>query len=182
MSFRCLVAAAAFAFLPATTNAAIGPACGTCQGSVYELTYSGVPIKSTSTTQTFQFTLTIQASGYSEGPAFVESVALKVSDRVSAVHLASAPAPVAQWKASWPGTKTCDLGQDGFVCAVNSPPAEAPVPGVVTYSWVFEVTIPTKAHLFTASNAARIKVRYTGAKGNRVGKLVSERITLGVSP
>ena len=45
----------------------IGPDCGTCQGSIYTLEYSGSPIATTSTTETFRITLTIDTSGYNGG-------------------------------------------------------------------------------------------------------------------
>jgi hypothetical protein len=55
------------------------------------------------------------------------------------------------------------------------------VPFAGTYSWIFDVTIPTGT-LFTAADAASIKAQYTDSSGNKVGSLVSEDITLEVIP
>jgi hypothetical protein len=58
---------------------------------------------------------------------------------------------------------------------------DAPVPAATTYAWVFDLTIPTGT-LLTDANAASIKVHYSDSKGNKVGALVSEPITLEIIP
>ena len=40
----------------------IGPGCGSCNGGIYTLTYSGSPISSTATTKTYRITLTINTT------------------------------------------------------------------------------------------------------------------------
>jgi hypothetical protein len=60
MLLRTTLVVAGLAVLAVSTPAnatPIGPGCGTCQGSIYELTYSGSPISSTATTQTFAITV-----------------------------------------------------------------------------------------------------------------------------
>jgi hypothetical protein len=163
----------------------IGPSCGTCQGSIYELTYSGSPIASTPMTQTFAITLSIDPTGYIGGGTFINAVAPKVSDTVNAVTLASAPGVLANWTTVMGGINAggCSGSGSGFVCAKENttPPTDAPVPFAGTYTWVFDVTIPTGT-LFTAPNASSIKVQYTDGSGNKVGALVSEDLTLEVIP
>jgi len=88
---RLLVACAGLGLLAAATTAGanpIGPpplSCpnGTCQGSIYELTYSGSPISSTGTTQTFAITLTINPTTYNGGGSFIEAVSPKVASSVN---------------------------------------------------------------------------------------------------
>jgi len=192
MGFRYLCAAAALSFLSVATPALatpIGPpplSCtgGTCQGSIYELTYNGSPISSTATTQTFAITLTIDPTVYNGGGAFINAVAPKVSSKVNSFILASAPGLLANWTTMMGGINAggCSGSGSGFVCAKDTtPPTDAPVPFAGTYSWVFNITIPNGT-LFTAANAASIKVQYTDSSGNKVGSLVSEDITLEVIP
>jgi hypothetical protein len=171
----------------------IGPppltcANSTCQGSIYELTYSGSPISSTATTQTFEVTLTIDPTNYNGGGAFIDNVAPKVSNSVTAALLVSAPTATSDWTLFMTGINAggCSMAGGGFVCAADSnPPAdlpdEAPLPHAGVYSWVFDLTIPTGT-LLTAPNAATIKVRYTDSAGTKVGALVSEPITLEIIP
>jgi len=192
MVVRYLCAAAALSLLSVATPALatpIGPpplSCsgGTCQGSIYELTYSGSPISSTPTTQTFAITLTIDPTAYNGGGAFIRAVAPKVSDKVNSFTLASAPGVLGNWTPMSGGISAggCSGSGSGFVCAQDTtPPKDAPVPFAGTYSWVFDVTIPTGT-LFTAADAASIKAQYTDSSGNKVGSLVSEDITLEVIP
>ena len=172
--------------LPASATP-IGPpplSCtnGTCQGSIYELTYSGSPISTTATTQTFAITLTINPTGYNGGGAFINAVAPKVSSAENSVSLVSAPGVLANWTTMNGGINAggCSMAGSGFVCAEDStPPTDAPVPFAGTYTWLFDITIPTGD---LTPSSGTIKVEYTDASGNKVGALVSEPITLEVIP
>jgi len=190
MLLRLLCAAAAISLLSVAMPAGatpIGPpplSCGgnTCQGSTYELLYSGSPISSTATTQTFEITLTINPTGYNGGGAFINAVAPKVSSAVDAVKLVSAPGTLTNWTTMTGGINAngCSGSGSGFVCAKDtSPPTDAPVPFAGTYSWVFDLTVPTGG---LTPNSGSIKVQYTDGSGNKVGSLVSEEITLEVIP
>jgi len=185
MVIRLLSAAAAISLLSLAMPAGatpIGPDCGTCQGATYELTYSGSPISSTPTTQTFEITLTINPTGYNGGGAFINAVAPKVSSAVDAVKLVSAPGTLTNWTTMTGGINAngCSGSGSGFVCAKDtSPPTDAPVPFAGTYSWVFDLTVPTGG---LTPNSGSIKVQYTDGSGNKVGSLVSEEITLEVIP
>jgi hypothetical protein len=53
------------------------------------------------------------------------------------------------------------------------------VPFAGTYTWVFDLTVPTGS---LTPNSGSIKVQYTDGSGNKVGDLVSEEITLEVIP
>jgi hypothetical protein len=160
---------------------------GTCQGAIYELTYSGSPIGSTATTQTFEITLTINPTGYNGGGAFINAVAPKVSSAENSVTLKSAPGVLANWTTMNGGINAggCSMAGSGFVCAEDEiPPStvplgDAPVPNPTTYTWVFDLTIPTGD---LTPSAGTIKVEYTNASGTKVGALVSEPITLEVVP
>lgn len=73
----------------------IGPDCGTCQGSIYTLTYDGTaladadPLK-----ETFRITLTIDTTGYSGGGGFIDAAAIKVSSSSVSASLFDAPVGV----------------------------------------------------------------------------------------
>jgi hypothetical protein len=195
MLLRYLLAAAALALFAVAAPAGatpIGPpplTCtnNTCQGAIYELTYSGSPISSTSTTQTFGITLTIDPTGYNGGGAFINAVAPKVSSAENSVTLTSAPGVLANWTTMNGGINAggCSMAGAGFVCAEDEiPPSkiplgDAPVPFAGTYTWVFDITIPTGT---LTPSAGTIKVEYTDSSGTKVGTLVSEPITLEVIP
>jgi len=159
----------------------------TCQGSIYELTYSGSPISSTAATQTFAITLTIDPTGYNGGGAFINAVAPKVSSAEASVALASAPGVLADWTTMNGGINAggCNMAGSGFVCAEDEHPpskvplADAPVPNATTYTWMFDITIPTGT---LTPSAGTIKVEYTDSSGHKAGTLVSEPITLEVVP
>jgi hypothetical protein len=124
--------------------------------------------------------VTIDPTTYNGGGAFINAVAPKVSSAVNSFTLVSAPGVLSSWTTMPGGLNAggCDGSGSGFVCAQDkAPPKDAPVPFAGTYSWVFDVTIPTGT-LLTAPNAASIKVQYTDHSGNKVGALVSEDITL----
>jgi hypothetical protein len=195
MLLRSTLAAAALAVFAAATPAGatpIGPpplTCtnNTCQGAIYELTYSGNPISSTATTQTFAITLTIDPTGYNGGGAFINAVAPKVSNTENSVTLASAPGVLANWTTLNGGVNAggCSMAGAGFVCAEDEHPpskvplGDAPVPKATTYTWEFDITVPTGG---LTPNLGTIKVEYTDGSGKKVGNLVSEPITLEVVP
>ncbi len=192
MVLRYLCAVAAISLLSVAMPAGatpIGPpplscAGDTCQGSIYELTYSGSPISTTATTQTFEVTLTINPTAYNGVGTFINVVAPKVSSMVDAVTLVSAPGGSGNWTTMMGGISAngCSGSGSGFVCAKDrTPPQDAPVPFAGTYSWMFDLTIPTGT-LLTGTNAASIKVMYTDNAGIKHGALVSEPITLEVIP
>jgi hypothetical protein len=191
---RLLILVAVLALVSAVSILAkadsIGPDCGTCQGSIYTLSYSGSPISSTSTTQTWEITYTIDTSGYNGGPnpgTYIDNVAVKVSNSLSGAALVGAPGGVANWTLHSGGINAagCSGSGSGFECADAT--ANNAVPVGPTYAWVFDLTVPTGG-LFTGTNAASIKARYVksalGADNvhTKVGALVSEDITLQTVP
>jgi hypothetical protein len=170
-------------FAASTSKATpIGPACATCQGSLYEISYTGVPIANTATTETWQITYTIDTSGYNGGGTHLDTVALKVSSQLVSALLVSAPGGVALWDESLGGLNAngCGGAGSGFDCveatAIGTSPA---VPGG-TYSWVFNLEI-ANGGLFTGNDSS-VKARYVDDAGSKVGALVSEDITLTLVP
>ena len=158
----------------------IGPNCGTCQGSIYTLEYSGSPISTTGTTQTFRITLTIDTSGYNGGASVLNAVAVKVSSMLVSMSLFSAPVVAGGWT-TWMGglnATGCSGSGSGFDCAYAGSTG-VPVPAG-TYSWVFDLEMNTGT-LFTTPNSSSIKARYADDYNNKVGDLVSENITLQVA-
>lgn len=148
----------------------IGPNCGTCQGSIYTLTYSTIG------TDMYQITYTVDTSGYNGGGVLLEDVAFKVSSATpTGVSLVNAPGGASDWKLVLGGIDAsgCNGKGSGFVCA-TADPLGASVPDG-TYSWVFDLTT---TGLLTGMDEASIKGRYTTSTGSKVGALVSESITL----
>lgn len=158
----------------------IGPNCGTCQGSIYELSYSGTPIATTATSETWQITYTIDTAGYDAGGSHIFNVALKVSSELLSADLVSAPGGVGNWLEHLGGLNANGCmgnGDNGFDCVrVTSVGASPVVPGG-TYTWVFELEVATGG-LFVGLDQSSIKARYVDDNGDKVGDLVSEGITL----
>jgi hypothetical protein len=162
----------------------IGPSCGTCQGSVYDLTYDPIPVATTATTETWRITLSIDTSGYSGSGEYLTTVAIKVSSAFEDATLVSAPGLLGYWHEMSGGLAAagCSGSGSGFDCvAFQTFLSLAPsVPGG-TYTWVFEVEVANGA-LFTGTGEASIKGRYVNSSGAKVGALVSEGITLSETP
>jgi len=168
-----------------TTPAAadsIGPVClpeETCQGSIYTLTYNPVPVG----TDTYEFTYTIDTSGYNGGGSYLDDVALKIANSIVSATLMSAPGGTGNWLLTMGGLNNngCSGSGSGFDCAdATSLGVFNAVPGP-TYTWVFDINVGGSS-LLTAENAATIKARYVNGSGNKVGALVSENITLQPVP
>jgi len=159
----------------------IGPTCGTCQGSIYTLSYSGSPLPDADPAhQTFRITLTIDTNGYTGGGVALDSAAIKVSSSVVSSSLVAAPGGVADWSLVPGGINAggCSGSGGGFDCAnwVAVGPGAAVGAGKVLV-FTFDQTM-NNGSLLTSISAASIKARYVNAAGNKVGALVSENITL----
>jgi hypothetical protein len=191
----CLAVAALLLALAASHAGAtpIGPSCGTCQGSIYELSYSGTPIASDPTpvlgapngTETFRITYSIDTFGYDGGGDYINTVALKVASSFLEATLFDAPGGAALWVEMFGGLNAagCSGAGSGYDCvrwATNDLSGAPTVPGG-TYSWVFDIVVPTGT-LFTGLDEASVKARYVDSAGVKVGALVSEGITLTVTP
>lgn len=159
----------------------IGPSCGTCQGSIYDLTYSGAPIATTATTETFRITLTIDTSGYNGAGTNINTVALKVSSSFVSAALVTAPGGAGNWVQMYGGLNAagCSGSGSGYDCVRVALIANAPPVPAGTYTWEFDIEVPTGT-LFTAALEASVKARYGSGSVLKVGDLVSEGITLSV--
>jgi hypothetical protein len=161
----------------ADTIGGAGSSCGTCAGAAYTLTYSGLPISSTATTQTFQITLNVNDSAYNGGGSFLNAVGIKVTDPADLVSasLVSAPSGFSLIPGTGLNANGCDGGSGGFLCAESSGNGVSVSGG--PYNFVYNVTVDT-GDLFTGLNAASVKARYVDGQGNKAGALLSENITL----
>jgi len=154
----------------------------TCQGSIYEITYSGSPISTTATTETFRITYTINTAGYNGAGTNLNAVALKVSSSFVSASLFSAPGGTANWLQMHGGLADagCTGTGSGFDCvAFKLMLSLAPSVPNGTYTWVFDIEVPTGG-LFTGANQASVKARYGNSTTAKIGALVSEGITLEV--
>ena len=177
----CAIAVASLLLASSSDATPIGPICGTCQGSTYELSYSGSPIATTATSETFQITYTIDTSGYeiALGGKFLNTVALKVASSFLDATLVGAPGGVANWVEMFGGLNAagCSGSGSGYDCVRIAALVDAPVVPGATYTWVFDIKVPTGS-LFTGLLEASVKARYVGPYGAKQGALVSESITL----
>jgi hypothetical protein len=159
----------------------IGPSCGSCQGSIYDLTYSGAPIASTVTTETFRITLTIDTSGYNGAGTNINTVALKVSSSFVSAALVTAPGGAGNWVQMYGGLNAagCSGSGSGYDCVRVALIANAPPVPAGTYTWEFDIEVSTGT-LFTGVGESSVKARYGNGSVLKVGDLVSENITLSV--
>lgn len=162
--------------LRADTIGGAGSTCASCADAAYTLTYSGVPISSTNTTQTFQITLDVNDSAYNGGGSFLNAVAIKVAPTADVVNatLFSAPAGFSL-VAGGLGATGCGGGVDGYSCAESSGNGVSVSGG--PYDFVYDVTIKT-GDLFTGTDAAMVKALYVDSNGKKTGVITSEDITL----
>jgi hypothetical protein len=182
-----VLAAAAVGWLGAAQRAEatpIGPNCGTCQGSIYDLSYTGVPISSSGGVDTWEITLTIDANAYNGGGSYIDSVALKVSSQLLSADLISAPGGVLNWVELLGGLNGsgCSGNGSGFDCAMALAinPTIA-VPSGTPLTWVFQLGIESGG-LFTGVELSSVKARYVDGQRHKVGALVSENLTLTQVP
>ena len=158
----------------------IGPNCGTCQGSIYSLTYAVEGVSGANTT--YDIFYTINTTGYTGGGLYLDSASVKVSNSVvGTTTLDLAPGAISDWIVYSGGINAggCDNTGSGFECASgdvgNGTGSYDAVGGTLT--WVFDITVPTGT-LLTGTDGATIKARYVNASDQKVGALVSEGITL----
>jgi PEP-CTERM motif len=137
-----------------------------CFGTLYTLTNNGL-VSSTSTTQTWQIELALDTTNTTFGSGvFIDAAAIKVSSSANSFSLISAPGGTSAWPTQLLGglnANGCDGSGSGFFCVEDGGPASASpatLPFSGTYSWIFDVTIPTGA-LFTDPFESSIKVLYT---------------------
>jgi len=174
-----------FGFLGASPSQAtpIGPTCGTCQGSIYEISSDGVSLPDVDPAhETFRVTLTIDTSGYTGTGIKLNAVAIKVSSMLFEMSLVDAPDGAPAWT-TWMGglnATGCSGSGSGFDCAYAGLHGVT-VPNPTPYSWVFDLTMDNGV-LFTTPNSSSIKARYVDAGGVKVGALVSENLTLTIVP
>ena len=170
---------AAFAMAPAQATP-IGPSCSSCQGGIYDLTYSMV------NSTTFDFFLTIDTSGISTSPAAanIGAVAIKpTSANPTTITLLAAPGGTGDWTPGTGGINAsgCDGSGGGFECADWTSGTGAPLPHTGTYTWEFQALFLSAPALLTGTDAASIKVQFLDSSGSKTGALVSEDLTMSPS-
>lgn len=170
-------AAFALASPASASSISIGPACGTCQGSIYTLDDGGAPTLTAGPNETWQITYTIDTSGYNGGGTRLDSAALKVSSALVNATLVSAPGGPANWIETLGGIDAggCSGSGSGFDCVQINAVGNAPtVPnGVLTF--VFDLVI-VDGGIFTDLVGSTVKARYVNEAGDKVGDLVSEEL------
>lgn len=167
-SLVCLLVSAASA-------GTIGPICATCQGGIYELSYT--PVSSDGTTDVYNVYFAVDTLAYTGPGLYIGAVAPKVSPIVTSAVLLSAPSG-SVWDSPGGGlyANGCtSYTGGGFFCtaAIGN---GAPISNHLN-EWIWQVSIPSYT-LFTGENAARIKVMFTNDCEEKVGVLVSHSITL----
>ena len=162
----------------------IGPNCGTCQGSIYELLYNLTPIGSDADSTQYEIVLRINTNGYTGGGVRIDDVSFKLSPKLDGVVLLDAPGGAGDWSTALGGINAggCAANaNNGFGCTTSNDATDATLPFAGVYEWRFVADVPTGT-LFTNPFGASLKTRYVAAGGGKVGDLVSEPITLQLIP
>ena len=158
----------------------IGPNCGTCQGSIYELLYNLTPIGSDADSTQYEIVLRINTNGYTGGGVRIDDVSFKLSPSLDGVVLLDAPGGAGAWSTMLGGINSrgcAENDNNGFACTTSNDATDATLPFAGVYEWRFVADVPTGT-LFTNPFGASLKARYVAAGGGKVGDLVSEPITL----
>jgi hypothetical protein len=168
----------------------IGPACATCDGAIYELSAlnMGDPLPDSDPLhETFRFELDIDTNTYSGGGLYLDNVAIQVSDSVVAYSLFDAPGGTGDWNLLAGGLNSggCNGSGNGWVCAdglANGGKGVAVTTGNgvgTDYSFIFDITVDNGTlYDIDGYNNFSIKARYVDANGNKVGSLLSEKVTV----
>jgi len=161
----------------------LGSSCVTCLGSLYTLTYTGSPVATSATTETWRITLTIDTTDYTElgNNRFIQAVAVSVGDPLVSGSLVSAPGTLADWadQAGDQNNTGCTGSGTAYYCAEAGSLTVAPADGSV-HSWVFDLELATGT-LATGPLEAAIKANYINTVGAFRGQ-TNEDITLQVVP
>jgi hypothetical protein len=159
-------------WLTGTTAYAVtyGPDCGggNCFGSIYTLT--STLFGSTSTTETHDFTLSVNTANYNGPGTGLDAVAIKtVSKSTDIVSSVLVPPPATFSAASVGGLSAtgCGIGgSSGFTCTQSSNLGGVAVPNG-TYAFTFRNTIATGSLL--NQNEWSIKGLYVHSDGQQAG-------------
>lgn len=167
------------ALMPATLAAGtIGPDCGTCQGGVYDLSYS--VISSAGGVDTLNLFLTVDTTAYTGGGLFINAVAPKIASSLISFSLLSAPESLSAgstWNTVSGGLNAngCSGAGSGFLCTGSTSLGASTANSLNTWSW--QVQIATGS-LMGAEDESSIKVLYVNRSEAKIGDLVSEKISL----
>jgi hypothetical protein len=155
----------------------IGPACGSCLGSSYTLTY-----QTTANPNVFDIFLTVNATGFTNpNTDRLNAVALKVvanESSITSVNLiGSIPTGFSSTASTGLSANGCSGGANGFFCSPSSGLGlEVGHPGdIYTFEWQLALTSP--GLLFTGASEASVKALYVTAAGQQNG-ITSEDISL----
>jgi PEP-CTERM motif len=159
--------------LAALAIAAPGHAATTVDfdGSIWALGYSGSPVSTTATTETFQLSLTVDADGYSGGYKFIDQVGFEAVEAASSfvsASLVNAPFGISNWQLVLGnlGGNGCVQSSNGALCAnsVSLISSGVPVPtngAGADYTWVFNLTVKTDG-LETDWDEVNLRARFAG--------------------
>jgi len=148
-------------------------------GSVYTLSLTDISVGATTTT--YQIRLDIDTAGYTGSDAdYIHSVAVKITshdfgtDLVLPISLVSAPIGVWSVQSGGNNSVGCDGSGAGYFCSQDG---TAAVADGSTYTWIWNVTLPNSASLFTGEFQASVKAEYNRPNGRNAG-ITSAPITL----
>ena len=157
--------------------------CPSCNGGAYTLSYDGSALADSDPLhQTYRITLRIDTAGVAAvvpGAVALDAAAIKVSPSVHTAALYAAPGGVGHWslRAGGASGQGCSGQGSGFQCADWAAGGQGAALGGVL-DFVFDLTVDNDG-LFTAIDGAHVKARFVDSRGQKVGAVVSEDITLG---
>ncbi len=190
MRSQLILSAAALLLIASARPAAADPIggresnCETCQGSMYWLEYNTTPLGSDADSTQYEIVLRIDTTAYTGGGSNIDDVAFKVSPNLDGVALLDAPGGAGDWTTLLGGIGAggCDANaSNGFGCTTSNDDSNATLPFAGIYVWRFVADVPTGT-LLKLTDEASIKARYVDDEGDKIGALVSERITLQPVP
>jgi hypothetical protein len=157
----------------------------TANGAIYTLSYSGTPIASTSTTDTYRITYSIDTTNYdvvnASGSANLTAISVQAASSIDSFTAVSAPGGFTYTTGTSNATG-CGGGGSGWVCADTS---TGPIVPDGTFDFVFDITVDS-GDLFTSTDAASVKALYTyiNSANNKltVDSQLSQHISLQTTP
>jgi len=170
------------AFAGEARAATIAPNCGTCgsHNTAWDLTLALL----SDSQNTYQLTVTA-TYGSPRDFIWVNAIAFKVDAFTNSYEgnpsvSVTGPAEASGWTVAPGGLSAdgCNGSGNGFFCANSTLLGATPLVGGNTDIWTFLLNVDDNLPNLT-SGTGSFKVHFTDALGEKVGSLVSERVTFG---
>lgn len=181
ISCLCALALGLAGFAKANT---IGPTCGSCLGSSYDLTYTA-----TGNPDVFDVYLTVNTTGFTNPSTdLLNAVSLKLVPQSSgkqndivSVSLLSEPSTFGTTVSGGLSASGCDGSGNGFFCSGSTGKGVPVAHSGDIYTWEWQLDVKSPSDLMTGADAATVKALYVTSARKHNG-ITSEDITLSLTP